>query len=247
MRASGGRVQGTHGTVLAKSRGCGAPAQGYGQVSWARDGQTDASARGDRIEIAQDPAPTRPPWSAKPCHGPRFLSDSVVDHRSRPAAKRQKATKHGRTAHTSHPTGRPLRDPYSPGGLVDRPFRVSRMAYEVCARLLRTLERQNSGPMSGPDRRDTRLARPVPDPVAAPGASPSFRTGRVSGTVHSTETDSQRRGLSLSPTLSPLSLSQFLRVKLSLSCLSLLVKRISSQLSSARTTSTTEGPSSEGP
>ena len=204
MRASGGRVQGTHGTVLAKSRGCGAPAQGYGQVSWARDGQTDASARGDRIEIAQDPAPTRPPWSAKPCHGPRFLSDSVVDHRSRPAAKRQKATKHGRTAHTSHPTGRPLRDPYSPGGPVDRPFRVWRI---VCTRLLRTLERQNSGPMSGPDRRDTRLARPVPDPVAAPGASPSFRTGRVSGTVHSTETDSQRRGLSFSDSLSTLSLS----------------------------------------
>jgi hypothetical protein len=75
---------------------------------------------------------------------------------------------------------RPLQ---SRGAGIDRPFRVWAMAY---ARLLRTLERQNSGPMSGPDRRDTRLARPVPDPVAAPGASPSFRTGRVSGTVHST-------------------------------------------------------------
>ena len=201
--------------------------------------------------------------------GPDIVRDSlaipslIIDRDRRQSAKKQRNTDVQHIHHT-----RPA-DPYSPGGLVerrkiltlgegfttqvvtlwcfntvvDRPFRVWRMHGFSGA-----LERQNSGPMSGPDRRrDTRLARPVPDPVAAPGASPSFRTGRVSGTVHSTETDSQRRGLSLSPTLSPLSLSQFLRVKLSLSCLSLLVKRISSQLSSARTTSTTEGPSSEGP
>lgn len=167
MRASGGRVQGTHGTVLAKSRGCGAPAQGYGQVSWARDGQTDASARGDRIEIAQDPAPTRPPWSAKPCHGPRFLSDSVVDHRSRPAAKRQKATKHGRTAHTSHPTGRPLRDPYSPGGLVDRPFRVWRMRY------VHGFSGHSSGKTRDPCRDQTAATPDSPDRSRIPSPPPA--------------------------------------------------------------------------
>jgi hypothetical protein len=117
MRASGGRVQGTHGTVLAKSRGCGAPAQGYGQVSWARDGQTDASARGDRIEIAQDPAPTL----ARPgVPGPDIVRDSkaipslIIDRDRRQSAKKQRNTDVQHIHHT-----RPA-DPYEtltvPGG-----------------------------------------------------------------------------------------------------------------------------------
>ena len=117
MRASGGRVQGTHGTVLAKSSGCGAPARGYGQVSWARDGQTDASARGDRIEIAQDPALTRPPWTVP---GPDIVRDSlaipslIIDRDLRQSAKKQRNTDVQHIHHT-----RPA-DPYEtlrvPGG-----------------------------------------------------------------------------------------------------------------------------------
>lgn len=107
MRASGGRVQGTHGTVLAKSRGCGAPAQGYGQVSWARDGQTDASARGDRIEIAQDPAPTRPHWSARPMVRDSLAIPSlIIDRDRRQSAKKQRNTDAQHIHHT-----RPA-DPY---------------------------------------------------------------------------------------------------------------------------------------
>ena len=153
--------------------------------------------------------------------GPDIVRDSlaipslIIDRDRRQSAKKQR-NKDVQHIHHTRPADPRLTRPLQSRGAGRPP--VSRMAY---ARLLRTLERQNSGPMSGPDRRDTRLARPVLDPVAAPGASPSFRTGRMSGTVHSTETDSlnERRGLSLSPTLSPLSLSQFLRVKLSLSCL----------------------------
>jgi hypothetical protein len=242
VRASGGRVQGTHGTVLAKSSGCGAPARGYGQVSWARDGQTDASAsRGDR-------ARSRPLAPGGP--GPDIVRDSVVDHRSRggKSAEKQHETRTRTQTANITPEANGSTSSYGTchhrfvrvqtrGAGTDRAFFVDAPAGCGGERWVSTDSRPRQGP------RDGQLGQTPPRDTDSPGrpgshrapVSPSFRTGCVSPRtlqyVHSPLSSlpeslrreralstalSKARSVSLSPsTLTPLQLLLSLSLSLS--------------------------------
>lgn len=162
-----------------------------------------------REEIALRSRKIPRPLARSGVPGPDMVRDSlaipslIIDRDRRQSAKKQRNTDVQHIHHT-----RPA-DPYEtltvPGGWYRPP--VSRMGYGVCT--------------ASPDTRAAKLGthvgtRPPRHPTRPTGPGSRRRPRRVPVLSDRTrewhcpldcETDSQRRGLSLSPTLSPLSLS----------------------------------------